>query len=651
MGFREWLGFSQGYQSEESGEFEKGIVCRDESGKPIYAEDIVSMVNEELSRRKTERQPFELQWLLNSNFYEGNQFCDINRGTGQVEQYVPERDYQERQVYNQIRPLIQTRVANLKKVTYGLKVRPRSNELEDLEKAQTATALLAYAKERGKLDEKMTSLITWAELHGTAFILSWWNPELGEELSQSSTGEHEGDIEYGLLNSYEVFPESVYKENIDDQRTVILDQVISVEDVYDLYGVDVEGKKLSTYAAMPVMSKTGLGNDSMVMSLKSKQIDNACEVKTWFERSSRRYPGGRLIIVINDELIHYGKLPYGKIPIQSFKSQVVPECFFGDSVIKGLIPLQRAYNGLLNSINDYTKQVVMGGYFVEQGSVELEEWAERGNEPGAMIPYKQGFDKPAPIQNAPLPAIISDRVQSLRAEMEYVAGVSQLMVVGATPSGVTSGTAIENLREIDNTRLAVTSENHRDAMKSLGELWLEIYKTHVNGYRVIRILGKNNLANVLVWCAGDINSYDIVYDTQNELLNSEETQKQNFLAAFDRGFFTDDEGKVPQSVKNKAIEYMKINSYTDLMSLNELQVQNAQRENAMARLGVMPTVEEVDDHLIHTEEHEKFALQVDFIMLKKDNPGLADEFMAHIHDHKKLFEAARREALGVEKPV
>jgi hypothetical protein len=51
--------------------------------------------------------------------------------------------------------------------------------------------------------------------------------------------------------------------------------------------------------------------------------------------------------------------------------------------------------------------------------------------------------------------------------MEYVAGVSQLMVSGNPRSGVDSGVAMQTLRDIDNTRLALTGNNIRDAVLDL----------------------------------------------------------------------------------------------------------------------------------------------------------------------------------------
>ena len=44
---------------------------RDGEGRQLYAEDILAMLEGELARRKEERRPLELQWILNANFQSG----------------------------------------------------------------------------------------------------------------------------------------------------------------------------------------------------------------------------------------------------------------------------------------------------------------------------------------------------------------------------------------------------------------------------------------------------------------------------------------------------------------------------------------------------------------------------------------------------
>ncbi|MBO7319481.1 MAG: hypothetical protein J6V06_05615, partial [Clostridia bacterium] len=219
---------------------------------------------------------------------------------------------------------------------------------------------------------------------------------------------------------------------------------------------------------------------------------------------------------------------------------------------------------------------------------------------------------------------------------EYAAGVSQLMVYGSTPSGVTSGTAISNLMEIDNTRLSLTGDNIRNSVRKLAIMWLEIYKKYATTHRIVNYVGGNNIGKAIVWSNEDINSYDVDYVTENELMMSEEKQKENFFNAYNMGLFTEKDGSIPTRVKIKAKEYMKVGNFTDIMGIDELQIQAAQRENVFFENGVVPEVSDFDEHEIHIEEHLRYVLQMDFQLLKNKKPEYAEALENHLRQHKQI---------------
>ena len=140
-----------------------------------------------------------------------------------------------------------------------------------------------------------------------------------------------------------------------------------------------------------------------------------------------------------------------------------------------------------------------------------------------------------------------------------------------------------------------------------------------------------------MWSAEDINSYDVNYITENELLMSEEMQKQRFFDAYNMGLFTDAEGRIPERVKLMALEFMKVGNYSDIMNINSLQIQAAQRENVFFEEGVIPEVSEFDEHEIHIEEHLRYILQMDFKILKHKKPEYAAILENHIREHKEII--------------
>lgn len=629
------------------------VIDISEDGEALYKDDIIRKVLDELERRRNERSPLERQWTLNANFYVGNQYCEVNPYRGDIEQLEPVYDWLERETFNNIAPLIETRIANLKKINYMMKVRPATNELDDYAKAEVSTSVLQHLQKSSDFESEKNTMILWNELCGNCFLLSWWDVNKGEKYAVETTVEigedkaekksekayYQGDIDYGLITPYEVFPESIFKQGVENQRSIIIEQVKSVDDIRDLYGIKVEGSQIETFELTPAVSGGGYGYENTVVTIGHRTISDAEKVITYFEKPSKYRPNGLMAIILGDEhLVYYGNMPYKQIPLVQCVCHEVAGQFFGKSTIESLIPLQRAYNGVINKIHEFIKRVSLGNLLTEEGSIEIEEYEQNGLAPGAFLVYKNGAQPPQPVPNGALPAELMTERYNLKNDMEYVAGVSQLMVNGATPTGITSGTAISNLMEIDNTRLSLTGDHIRNAVRKTAIVWLEIYKLFASTHRIINYVGANDIGKVLVWSGEDINSYDVEYITENELLMSEEMQKQRFLEAYNMGLFTDKDGNIPQRVKLLMLQYMKIGSYTDIMNINSLQIQAAVRENVFFENGVIPKVSEFDDHDVHIEEHLRYILQMDFQILKLRKPEYAAALENHLKEHKRISE-------------
>lgn len=645
---------------------EAKVIDVDKDGNTLFKEDIIHNILEELEKRRGQRSSLERQWTLNANFLVGNQYCEVRPYTGEIEQLEPVYDWLNRETFNNIAPLIQTRIANLKKISYMMKVKPATNELDDYAKAEISTSVLQYTQKSTDFESKKDTMICWNELCGNCFWFSWWDKDKGEKYALETvieTGDdgvehkrekafYQGDIDYGLITPYEVFPESIFKQGIENQRSVILEQVKSTEDIYDLYGIDVPGSDIETFELTPVASGGGLGYENTVISIGHRTAENSEKVITYFERPSKHRPNGLMVIIVGDEhLVYYGDMPYSKIPIIQSVCYEVPGQFFGKSVIEDLIPFQRTYNGCINSIHEYIKRLSLGNLLAEEGSIDIEEYEQHGLEPGAILIYRNGTNPPKPVENGTLPSEIMQERYNIKSDMEYVAGVSQLMVNGNAPQTNMSGAAISNLMEIDNTRLSLTGDHIRNSIRKLAVLWLEIYKKYATTARIVNYVGSNNIGKSIVWSAKDINSYDVEYVTENELLMSEDMQKQRFFEAYQMGLFTDDNGKVPERVKLRALEYMKIGSYSDIMNMNLLHVQAAQRENVFFENGVVPKVSEFDNHDIHIEEHMRYILQMDFQILKIKKPEYAAAFENHIREHKQAAELEKQKEAAAQMQI
>lgn len=636
--------------------------------EPKNEAEIIAKISDELQRRKDERRPLEAQWRLNANFLMGNQWCAIDEHSFEIKEDDAEADFLYRDVYNRIAPLYNTRLAHLNKIKFYMSVQPRTNELEDIRKADVSTIVLRQFQSSSGFEVKKSNLIAWAEIAGTSFFLSWWDRFGGEKIAeitetvtdaegnliQEKKPYYEGNIDYGMLSPYEVYPESIYKQHVADQRSFIIEQVFTVDDILDRYGVLVEGKDIDSVSITPVNQINALNGQrySIASGISYKKQHNSERVITYLERPGKKHPKGLLAIIIGDRLQSYGDLPYDDIPLQKYTSYEVAGQFFGKSFIEDEIPLQRAYNRAMNQIHFQIKKSTVGTLVAEAGSIEnIEDYEDKGGvDAGDVVIVREGAQYPRFLENtSAVPAYLTNERTSLENQMMYVACLSTLQVEGNTPNGVTSGTAINTLKDSDNTRISLQGSYLRDCIKNLAKCWLGIFKQYATTYRALKYAGLNNFGIVEEWSKDDITDYDISYDTQNELEVSEEEQRERFLQAYNSGAYTDSDGRIPQRVKNKMASLTQGDYYKDLMSMNERHQQRAERENVMFSIDkVLPTISEFDDDDIHIESHTSLILETKYEIMKEKYPELCRMFENHIREHQTRI---NEKAVGGMVPV
>lgn len=614
--------------------------------------ETVSFIREEFSRRKQERMPYELRWTLNANFYMGNQYCDINtyRDMG-IEQMLPLNKRREREVYNRIAPIVETRAANLQKIDYAMNVKARRDDVDDAAKADVCTRLIRHMMDVSEFNTMKNQAIMWNEIVAGGFWVCGWNPMLGRvtaieeytEIDEDGNAHkitrevHEGDVEYSLLSNFEVYPEDVMIEGVKNQPSIMVVQVISKKEAYDRYNLVTKGESIQTFTVTPKPISYGIEKECTGNILSMTEKRDVVRIITYYEKPGRAHPKGRCIVMADVEegiILFDGPLPGGIVPISQFKCKSIPGQFFGKSVIEDLIPLQRAYNDAKNSVAEYIRRLAVGEILAEEGSIDVDKLEMYGRVDGMILEYKQGHEKPTnmPIDN--LPSEVMHTIEKIENEMEYVSGVSQLQMIGAAPGGITSGAAIESLREIDNTRMAMTGEYIRDSVKDLAVMWLVLYKNYATLPRVVECTGLNGIGNALIFTREDITSYEVDFDAENQLVVSEDMQLERFKMFLQLGYFADDNGVTSQRVKNFVLNKAKLGNFTEIMDMNSLQVQSAQRETVYMRSGAFCDINSYDDDEIHAEEHKRFILSTEFEQLRRKKPQWAELILAHYNAHE-----------------
>ena len=144
---------------------------------------IVNNILEDFKKRSKDRKPYELMWELNMNFMLGNQYSIISPKQ-EIEDSAKNYYWEEREVYNHIAPIIETRLAKLGKVRPTVSVRPTGNEQSDLYCAKLSKAILSATTDKANLSELITLATVWSEVTGTSFYKVVWDNSLGDTLAK-----------------------------------------------------------------------------------------------------------------------------------------------------------------------------------------------------------------------------------------------------------------------------------------------------------------------------------------------------------------------------------------------------------------------------------------------------------------------------------
>ena len=607
-------------------------------------EKIVAEITADFKKRQEARRPVELNWRLNMNFVVGNQFAQIS-SKGDIEESGKEYFWQEREVYNHIAPILETRLAKLGRVKAKAQVRPATSDDEDVASASLATKLIDAVCKENDFSSQLALANSWSEITGSAFFKVTWDAEKGHALDVS--GEiKEGDVTITLCPPFEIFPEDIAITDIDKQSSVMHAKVLTTKEVKRIWGKDVKGGEVNVFSFDNAQVGGGFGYTASVPKIVSEKREDSVTVIEKYEAPTHEYPNGRLIIVAGDTLLYQGDMPYlnGEDGTRGypFAKQVCIDNltnFFGTSVVERIIPVQRAYNTVKNRKHEFMNRMAVGVMAVEDGSVDTDSLEEEGLPPGKVVVYRQGSTPPIMLSPTQVPSEFSREEEKLLNEFVMISGVSEVTTYSQVPANVASGTAISLLLEQDDTRIALTADSLRESIKRISKQVLRLYRQFAKVPRVKRITGDNGDVEIASFCAGNIDSEDIVFDTISDIEDTLSARRAMVYDLLKLGLFADENGKLNASTKARLFEILGFGNWEDGRSNDEIHRKKALKENMELEKKDVP-VDVYDDHALHIAEHVRMCVSTKCVSDK----AVRDRVANHIAKHTELASLAK----GVE---
>ena len=511
---------------------------------------------------------------------------------------------------NKILPTLQNRQAKLCKNAPRYDVRPESNDTEDKEAARLGLEILKWIWDKQAIDEKRLGLMMWVQQCGHAYMKVSWDTSLGNEMVDPETGElgYEGDVKVDVVSAFEVFPDALAKTL--EEASDIIQATVRKLDYFKLrYGE--KGAKVKEEDAwllslqyedrIKSINQRGPSNSGMAQSMKNCAIEL---VK--YERRSKDYPNGRMIICANGVLLEDKPLPVGEIPFAKFDDIMIGGKYYSEAVTTHIRPIQDQYDETIRKRATWTNRLLSGKMIAARGSGLAQE--SLNDQSGEVVyydpvPNAPNGGMPVPLVMPNIPAYAYNEEERLDTMINYISGISEVSR-GTIPSASIPALGMQILTEADDSRIGVMVEQHERAYARIGTLILKYVEKYYTMPRTLKISGKNQSYLVKEVTGNMIRkNTDVIVIRGSTLPGSKVLRRQEILNAFQQGLLGDPaDPKVREQVLNY-LEFGEVGQMWKDQSLDEFQFMLGIKEIEAGRL---PPVHKLDNHSFWIRELNRY---------------------------------------------
>jgi hypothetical protein len=261
--------------------------------------------------------------------------------------------------------------------------------------------------------------------------------------------------------------------------------------------------------------------------------------------------------------------------------------------------------------------------------VDVDDLEQEGLPPGKILVYRQGAKEPQMMEGFTIPSEFNDEESKLITEFDVISGVSDVSS-SSRSNRVQSGTALEILVEQDNERIVPSAERIRSCYLQVAKHVIRLYAQFLAGVKMVKYKDDTDKTHVYYLDAKAVNSDETYLRGANELTESIARKRETVLNLYEKGLFNDDDGNLRAEIKEKILNILGFQDLDYQKGLSRLQAEKASNENEIIRKKGLD-VEEIDDDVIHVEEHTRYA----FSEYDELSPEDKERIFKHIRMHKE----------------
>ncbi len=590
----------------------------------------------EETRSKASRIAHEGIWMTNVAYLCGmdgltyntttRQFQPVNRASAYVKK--------NRIHVNRILPIVQNRLSRLCKNPPRYEVRPENMDADSKDAARLALNVLNDLWNKCKINSKRIPMYMWMQECGHAYIKVGWDDTLGKEMTDPLTGEssYEGDIRVEIVPAFEIFPDPMAK-TLDDCAYVIQAKVRPLDYFkthYPKRGQLVKEEQAWLLSAQYEQRINSLNSRGPSQGGMTDLMTNSALELIKYERRSKKYPKGRMIVCASGILLENKDLPIGEIPLAKFDDIVVGGKYYPEAVITHLRPIQDQYNEVIRRRANWTNKLLAGKYTAAQGSgLQQESIDDDSGEVVYYTPVPNAPDggRPVPMAIPNIPQWAYNEEKSLDDNLNKIAGISDASQ-GELPSASIPAAGIALLVEQDQTRIGVMTEQHEMAWADVGRYILKFVEGFYEMPRKLKLAGQSMEYAIQDFTGDDLKGHtDVQVIRGSTLPDSTVVKRQDIFNAYQNGLLGDP--KDPK-VREKVLDMMEFGDEAEAWHRQALIAGQIKRGMVKLKQGIPVPVSEFDNHPDWITSIDDYRMTEDF---EKSDPQIQQLLLSTMEQH------------------
>jgi hypothetical protein len=594
------------------------------------------------SKNNPARITFENNVITNTAYLLGYDSVYFDSRSRQLRPYSGLAGYpQKSRVHaNLVLPTIQNRLSRLAKNPPRYDVRPNTNGQEDKDAARLTLKVINNVWDQERINEKRIHLYMWMQQGGHAWGKVYWDGMKGKQFATPEGEiEHEGDIGFDVCSPLEVYIDTL-AQRVSDAQWLIQAKVRKLAYFRNNYGE--KGKEVKQEGAWLTSIQNLIKINNMSSKTQGGQMDtdmkdSAIEI-AYYEKASKRYPEGRMIVIANGVLLTYKSLPCGEINFVKFDDIQVGGKFYSESVITHIRPLQDQFNRNLRRKAEFLNKG-LNLKFISAKGAGLQESSLTDNTEVVQYNPVPNAEAPKAVTPPQLPQYVYTDGETLKADMAEISGISEVSK-GQMPSASIPAIGMQLLQEADETRIGIVTESNENSWADVGRLIAKYAARYYNGQRYLKEAGQSGEYVVKEFTGEDLKeSFDVVVVRGSTLPNSKTLKRQELLNAYQQGLLGDPNDP---TIRRKLLEHLE---FGDVSGIWEDQfVNDAQIKRSMDEIeqGLIPQIHPDDDHQAHFDYKNRLRKTDKFLSYP---PEVKQIFLDNLEQHKAfIVQAVQAEA-------